>query len=86
MRIYNMPTLPTMIPNAPATSNVVATTTDRKLIAIAGAEGLVRILDLAGVVSREWKVPGAPITGLAFHPLATPPVESKTEPVTRLAT
>jgi WD40 repeat protein len=86
VRIYNMPTLAKPIPNTPANSAVIAVTTDRKLIAIAGAEGLVRIIDLAGVVSKEWKVPGAPVTGLAFHPLATPPEGTAGEPVTVLAT
>ncbi|MBC8352823.1 MAG: hypothetical protein H8E66_12585 [Planctomycetes bacterium] len=86
IRIYHMPELPKSMPNIPAGPTATATTTDRKLIAVAGAEGLVRILDPAGVVSQEWKVPGAPVTSFAFHPLATPLEGNAAEPVPVVAT
>ena len=86
VRVYQTPTLATPIPNIPASPTAMATTTDRRLIAIAGAEGLVRILDPSGVVSKEWNVPGAPVTDLVFHPLATPPQGNAAEPVPVVAT
>ncbi len=86
VRIYRTPTLAAPIPNIPASPTAAATTTDRSLIGVAGAEGLVRIVDLNGVVSKEWKVPGTPITSLTFHPLATPPDGSNSEPIPVVAT
>lgn len=86
VRIYHAPTLPTPLANVPASPTATATTTDHQVIAVAGAEGLVRILDPAGVVSKEWKVPGGPVTSLAFHPLATPPEGNAAEPVPVIAT
>ena len=86
VRVYNTPTLPATVPNTPAGPTAAATTTDHSLIAVAGADGLVRVLNSAGAVSKEWKVPGAPINSLVFHPLATPPKENAAEPVPLIAT
>lgn len=86
VRIYATPTLPQSLPNIPANPTAIATTIDRKLIAVANAEGIVRVLDMAGNVIKEWKAPGAPLTDIAFHPLATPPEGNKVEPVPTLAT
>ena len=86
VRVYNVPALPAAIPNIPSGPTATATTTDHSLIAVVGAEGLVRILDPAGAISKEWKVPGAPITSLVFHPLATPPGENTTNSIPVIAT
>ncbi|MDG2126952.1 MAG: hypothetical protein P8K08_03090 [Fuerstiella sp.] len=86
VRVYNTPTLPVTIPNVPAGPTAAAVTTDHSLIAVVGADGIVRVLDSAGAVSKEWKVPGAPITNLVFHPLAARPKENTAEPVPVIAT
>ena len=86
VRIYKQPTLPTALPNMPAEPLAIATTTDRKLIAIGTAKGLVRVVDPAGTIIKEWTVPGAPLAHLAFHPLATPPQGSNAKPVPVIGT
>ncbi|MBP87596.1 MAG: hypothetical protein CMJ64_12870 [Planctomycetaceae bacterium] len=86
VRIYNTPTLPKLLPNIPAKPTAFAATADRKLIAIGNAEGMVRVVDPAGTIIKEWKVPGAPITHIVFHPLSTPPEGNNAELVPIIAT
>lgn len=78
VRLYRAPASPIALPNALAKATAMATTLDHSRIAMANADGAVRVHDMAGKIIQEWNA-GAPVTALAFHPQATPD-ESKPGP------
>ena len=78
VRLYRAPMSPIALPNALVKPTAMATTFDHALIAVANADGSVRVQDMAGTIINEWQA-GAAVTALAFHPQATPD-ESKPAP------
>ena len=88
VRLYRQPSPPQIWANAPGKASVIAASPDRKLLALANGDGVVRIMQRAdGTVVKEWTVPGGLIHDLAFHPLATPAENAgAVTPITQLAT
>jgi WD40 repeat protein len=76
IRVWKMPTqLPQQLAGAPLTSNVLATSRDGKLVALANATGLVRIVDAeTNTPIHQWQAHTGAIHDLAFNTVTPPPV------------
>ena len=76
IRVWEMPTqLPRPLAGVPLKSNVLATSRDGKLLALANATGLVRIVDVeTNTPIHQWQAHTGAIHDLAFNTVTPPPV------------
>lgn len=76
IRVWELPTqLPQQLADTPLKSNVLATSRDGKLVALANATGLVRIVDTeTNTPIHQWQAHAGAIHDLAFNTVTPPPV------------
>lgn len=91
VRLWKLPAaLPESLAETPAKANVLAVSPDRKLLAIANAEGVVQVLDFeTRKLIHSWQAHTGAIHDIAFRSTPTPAPEKKDGPpatVTQLAT
>ncbi len=81
VRIWNVPeTLSQPVENALPGARVLAVSSDRQWLALAGAEGVVQVFDLATrQLHRQWKAHDGVVNAGDFH-VAAPPAETAEAP------
>jgi WD40 repeat protein len=80
IRLWKLPAeLPQPLAQAPEKTNVLAVSRDGSLLALANAQGLVRVIDAqTNKVLKDWQADETPIHALALHVAEAPPTTTET--------
>jgi WD40 repeat protein len=79
VRLWRLPEqMPKSLADVPEKTNVLAATADGKLIAMASADGTIRVINAeSGVLIKTWKAHEAAITDVAFKPTVPAPAAAE---------
>lgn len=77
IRLWKLPSaLPQPLADAPQNSNVLAVSRDGRVLALAGAQNFVRVVDArSNALLNQWQAGEAPIHAMALHVAEPPPAE-----------